>query len=280
MIYGAHVATNNDFYGIPKRAREMGADAVQIFACNPRGFQVKTYEDHEGERFKAACEEFTVIPYIHMSYITSYGTTDETLRNRSIGSFASMLKVADTLGCAGVVTHLGSHKGAGFEARVQSLADGLVEAIQKKGAQTQVLLENSAGQGGTMGNSLEELAEIYEKTGRHPQIKFCLDTAHLLGAGIEFRTQETLDAMLQKFDSLIGLDNLALLHVNDSKVDLGERKDRHENIGDGYVGLDGFRSIVNHPLLSEVPGILEVPGLDGKGPDAENLNRLKQLEVL
>lgn len=277
MIYGAHVATRGDFYGIPARAAAMGAKVVQIFAGNPRSFQVKEFSKEEGERFKKACQEYGMDCYIHMSYLTSYGSPDESLRRRSIDSYSLMLKNAETLGCVGVVTHLGSHKGAGFSTRVDELADGLVEAISDSGSSTLAIIENSAGQGGVMGNSLGELAEIYEKTNRHNRIKFCLDTAHLLGAGIDFRTSDSLEELLETFDQLIGLNNLVLFHLNDSKADLGERKDRHENIGDGFVGTEGFKPLLNHPRLKNMPGILEVPGLDNKGPDKANIDRLIKL---
>lgn len=277
MKYGAHVATRGDFYSIPQRAAAMGAEVVQIFAGNPRSFQVKNFTEEEGEKFRSACQANGLQCFIHMSYLTSYGSPDAGLRQKSIDSYAQMLQNADTLGCLGVVTHLGSHKGEGFSARVDELAAGLVKAVDKSRSQAWAIIENSAGQGGVMGNSLGELAEIYEKTDRHPQIKFCLDTAHLMGAGIEFRTKESLDELLETFDQLIGLENLVIVHLNDSKVDLGERKDRHENIGDGFVGRDGFKPILNHPKLAKLPGVLEVPGLDGKGPDKANIDRLKDL---
>jgi deoxyribonuclease-4 len=277
MIYGAHVATAGDFMGIPKRAHAMGADIVQIFAGNPRGWKQTSYTDEEAAEWRSLIKEYNLKPYIHMLYLTSYGSPDDTLRQKSIDAYAQMLQTADQLGIIGVVTHLGSHKGEGFVSRVQSLADGLVEAIETANASAYAILENSAGQGGVMGNSLEELAEIYNRAGKPDQMRFCLDTAHLMGAGIEFRDQASCDKLLDTFDQLIGLDKLEVLHINDSKVDLGEKKDRHENIGDGFVGNDGFKALLNHPRLRTTPSVLEVPGLDGRGPDKANLDRLQAL---
>jgi len=278
MLFGAHLSTAGNLPGLPARARAIGCDCVQFFAGNPRGWQQKVYSSEEGETFKTACKDERIIPFIHMLYLTSYGTTDEALRNKSIDGLGKMLITADTLGCVGVVTHLGSHKGAGFETRVQALADGLLEAIKISGdASSYAILENSAGAGGNMGNSFEELREIYEHTGRHPRIKFCLDTAHMFTSGYDFRTKAGCDKMLADFDRLIGLEQLVVMHLNDSKADFDTHRDRHENIGDGYIGRDGFKAILTNPKLKEMPGILEVPGLDGHGPDKANLDRLKAI---
>ncbi|HEV2413076.1 MAG TPA: deoxyribonuclease IV [Candidatus Saccharimonadales bacterium] len=278
MLFGAHLSTAGDLPGLPKRARDIGCDAVQFFAGNPRGWQQKVYTKEEGERFQAACKEQNMIPFIHMLYLTSYGTTDEALRRKSIDGLGNMLTTGTTLGCIGVVTHLGSHKGDGFDSRVQALADGLLEAVEiDKGGSCYAVLENSAGAGGNMGNSFEELAEIFKRTGRHPRIKFCLDTAHMFTSGIDFRTKAGCDKMLDDFDRLIGLEHLVVMHINDSKADFDTHRDRHENIGDGYIGRDGFKAILTHPKLKTIPGILEVPGLEGKGPDKANLDRLRAI---
>ena len=279
MIYGAHISTAGDLYGVPARAQAMGARIVQIFAGNPRGWKQTVYSKEQGERFQATCREHHIeAVFIHMLYLASYGTTDEPLRQRSIDTYGQMLKTADLLGARGVVTHLGSHKGAGFESRVQSVADGILGAVEKsEGAKAYAILENSAGAGGNIGNSLEELGEIHRRTAHHSTVKFCIDTAHLLTSGIDFRTPETCKAMLERVDATIGLKNVVVMHLNDSKADLASRRDRHENIGDGFIGKDGFRVLLNQPKLAQMPGILEVPGLDNKGPDKANLDRLYAL---
>ncbi|HSX28881.1 MAG TPA: deoxyribonuclease IV [Candidatus Saccharimonadales bacterium] len=278
MRLGAHLSTAGNLLKLPERAHEMGCEVVQFFAGSPRTWKQKVYTVEEGEQFFAACTANNITPFIHMLYLTSYGTTNKELRQKSIDGLGKMLITADTLGCVGVITHLGSHNGDGAESRVQAMADGLVEAITQSGeGKSFAILENSAGAGGNMGNSLEELADIYERTGRHPRIKFCLDTAHLIGSGIEFRTPEALEALLTKFDTLIGLQNLVAFHLNDSKADLGSRKDRHENIGLGFVGDAGFKPLLTHPKLKDIAGIAEVPGLDNKGPDKPNLDRLKKI---
>ncbi|MBW3538447.1 deoxyribonuclease IV [Candidatus Parcubacteria bacterium] len=277
MIYGLHISTAGDLVGTPKRARDMGAEVMQIFAGSPRTWRPSVYDDAQTAAFRQACREAGIQrTFIHMIYLVSYGTPDDALRGKSITALSQMLATADQLGAAGVVTHLGSHKGLGLEQALQRLAAALQEALEAS-SNSWLILENSAGAGGNIGNCLEELAMIIEAMDHHPRLKVCLDTAHLLASGYEIRSAGGMDRLITDFERLIGLDRLSALHLNDSKADLGAKVDRHENIGDGYIGRDGFKVIINHPKLKDVPGMLEVPGLDGKGPDAANLQRLKDL---
>jgi len=135
-------------------------------------------------------------------------------------------------------------------------------------------MENSAGAGSNMGDSLEELEAIMRIMNRPVRLKVCLDTAHLLASGYEIRTKHGWNSFLEKFDNLIGLDRLAAIHLNDSMVDIDTKKDRHENIGYGFIGEEGFKNILNHPKLQKIPGILEVPGMKNMGPDEANLKKL------
>lgn len=277
MKLGLHISTAGNITTTPLRARGMGADCIQIFASNPRGWRPTFYTEEQAASFKAGCIEAGISPVlIHMIYLVSYGAPSDDLRDKSIAALTQTLSNADQLGVLGVVTHLGSHKGLGLEQALKRLCSGISQAL--RGSQDSlVLLENSAGAGGNIGNSLEELAAIIEGMDFHPRVKICLDTAHLLGSGYDIRSRKGLDDFLKKFDTLIGLDRLAAFHLNDSKADLGSHIDRHENIGDGFIGLDGFKLLVNHPKLADIPGFMEVPGLDGKGPDAANLERLRAL---
>ena len=277
MKIGLHVAAAGDFMGIPARARAAGGDVVQFFAGSPRTWQAKTYSPQEGTDFQAATKAAELdASFIHMSYLVSYGSSNPDLRQKSITAYRQALKNGDQLGVVGVVTHLGSHKGEGFSTRVKSLGEGLLEAME--GSQCYAILENSAGAGDNMGNSLEELRDIIKATDNHPRVKVCIDTCHALTAGYELRTKAGLDKFLGDFDKLIGLDRLVVMHLNDSKFDISAHRDRHENIGDGFIGNDGFRVILNHPKLKDLPGVLEVPGLDGKGPDKANVDRLRKLQ--
>jgi len=276
MKYGVHISTAGDLVGTPSRAKAMGADALQFFAGSPRTWKQANYTDEVAAEFKAAADEFAMPTYIHMMYLTSYGSPDAKLRQASIAAAKHTMGNAERLGVRGVVTHLGSHKGEGIDAVMNNLRDALLEVVTDT-KESRLLLENSAGAGGNVGNGLGELAQIFEAVGRDERIGFCLDTAHLLAAGYEVRTPEGWATVLDEFDQKIGLDRLGCIHLNDSKVDLGAKRDRHENIGAGFIGDDGFRVIINEPRLTDTVGILEVPGIEHHGPDKPNLDKLREL---
>ena len=276
MKYGVQISTAGNLPKTPARAKEMGADALQIFAGSPRTFSQPTYDPEVASAFIAACKEEQMPAFIHMMYLTAYGTPDDALRAKSIAAAKQTMVNAEQLGIQGVITHMGSHKGAGLDAVMPNLKDALLEVV-KPTKNSKLLLENSAGAGNNIGNSIDELAQIYEAVGRDKRIGFCLDTAHLLGSGYEVRTPEGWKAVLDEFDQKIGLENLGCIHLNDSKVDIDSKRDRHENIGQGFIGDDGFKVILNEPRLKDIYGLLEVPGIEGKGPDKANLDKLKSL---
>jgi deoxyribonuclease-4 len=253
----------------------MGAETIQVFASNPRGWKPTTYSKEQGGGFRAACKTENIGPvWAHMIYLVSYGTPDDEMREKSVIAMGQTLNAADILGITGVVTHLGSHKGLGFDQALGRLADSFTRILNADN-QSLIMMENSAGGGGNIGNSLEELAAILDALKGHPRMAICIDTAHALTSGYEIRTPEGLDKFIADFDRLIGLDRLVLMHLNDSKADIGTHVDRHENIGDGLIGAPALGRIINHPLLAKVSGVLEVPGIDGKsGPDKANMDRL------
>jgi deoxyribonuclease-4 len=276
MKYGLHISTAGNLATTPARAEAMGAEAIQIFAGSPRTFSQPTYEADKAEAFRKACAAEQLPAYIHMMYLTAYGTPDEPLRQKSIAAAKQTMVNAEALGTSGVITHMGSHKGAGLGAVMAKLRDALLEVVEPTKS-SKLLLENSAGGGGSIGNSIDELAQIYEAVERDSRIGFCLDTCHLLAAGYDVASPAGWKAVLDEFDQKIGLDQLGCVHLNDSKFELGSKRDRHENIGFGYIGDAGFKVIVNEPRLKDTVGLLEVPGIGGKGPDKANLDKLKEL---
>jgi deoxyribonuclease-4 len=273
-----HLATAGNIVGTPARAAAMGAETIQVFASNPRGWRPTNYTPEKGREFRAACDAagFGDV-WMHMIYLVSYGTPDNELREKSVIAMSAALANADMLGVRGVVTHMGSHKGLGLEQALDRTADSITRTLDAS-EKSLFILENSAGQGGSMGNSLEELAAILDHMKGHPRLAICLDTCHTLVAGYEIRTPDGLDEFLGNFERLIGLDRLVVLHLNDAKADLGSHLDRHENIGLGTIGDEAMARIINHPKLAGLSGVLEVPGMDGKsGPDEENMRRLLSL---
>lgn len=277
MYFGLHIATGGKLLDTPKRAQQLDTQTMQVFISNPRGWRQTTYTDEQAKDFRLACRQAGLKSvFAHMIYLVGYGSANEELREKSNKALRQAMSTADALGISGLVTHLGSHQGLGFEQALSRLAEGLSEGLASS-HNTEIILENSAGAGGNIGNSLEELAQILEALKGHPRVKICLDTAHLLGAGYEIRDPKSWDDFLVKFDQLIGMDRLRVMHLNDSKAPLGSRLDRHENIGFGEIGRKGFRAILGHAKLKDVPGILEVPGMDNQGPDLANLQALREL---
>ncbi len=276
MRFGMHLSTAGDLAGTPTRAKAMGADVLQIFAGSPRTWRQTVYSEEKAAGFRDACKKEGMEAFIHMLYLVAYGTANDELRQKSITAMRDMLGVADQLGVTGVVTHMGSHSGLEFSEAATKVADALNQALEG-GKNSYLILENAAGQGSVIGDTFEELAEIYEKMGKPKRVKFCLDTCHLFASGYDVRTTDEWDKLLEKFDKLIGLEQLVCLHLNDSKGELNSHLDRHENIGDGKIGKTGFAALVNHPKMKDMPGMMEVPGLDDNGPDKANLDRLKAL---
>lgn len=276
MKYGVHISTAGNLPGTPARAAAMGAEVLQFFAGSPRTFKQPVYADDVAQQFREAAAELNMPTYIHMMYLTAYGTPDDGLRAKSVEAARQTMENAEKLGVKGVVTHMGSHKGLGVEAVMDKLVESL-KAVLEPVKDSKLLLEISAGSGGNVGNSIEELQAIYEAMGKDERLGFCLDTCHMFAGGYEVNTEAGWEATLAKFDDLIGLDKMPVFHLNDSKTELASKRDRHENIGQGFIGEDGFRAILNNPRVKDKAGILEVPGLDGKGPDKPNLDKLREL---
>lgn len=274
MKYGLHISTAGSLAKTPARARDLTADVMQIFASNPRGWRPTIYSDADAAAFRSACQEARMPTFIHMIYLVNFGGPDDELRQKSMTALKQTLTSSDALGCEGVITHLGSHKGLTIEQALDRVCSALTEAMA--GTKSRLIIEIAAGSGAIIGDTIDELAAIVAKL-NDPRVAICIDTAHTLASGYEIRTAAGLDKFLNEFDQKIGLGKLVAMHLNDSKVDLGAKVDRHQNIGDGYIGNDGFKVILNHPKLKDVPGMLEVPGLDEKGPDKANLDRLRAL---
>ncbi len=277
MILGLHVSASGGVEKAPDRASKQTGESLQIFAGSPRMWRKTTYTTQQGHAYKQAAKNASVQEtFIHVMYLTSYGTADEEHRAKSIDAYINALKNCDTIGARGAVTHLGSHKGDGFEVALPRIKDALEQVIDSD-TEAEIILENSAGAGDTIGSSFEEIAAIIDACDNHERLKVCLDTAHMFTAGYDIRQAGQWEQVMNKFDKTIGIERLSVLHINDSKVDFDTHKDRHENIGDGFIGLDAFSPIVNDERLQHISGILEVPGLSTEGPDKANLDRLRKL---
>ena len=201
---------------------------------------------------------------------------DPSLLQKSVDSLTLHMEAAGKIGAEGVIFHGGSHKGIGFDGVIDKASRALRTVLEKSPQGVNLIIENSAGMGSHIGSSFVEIARLMDSIG-DSRVKVCLDTEHTFAAGYNLAETNSIDEVMEEFDKEIGLANLVVVHANDAKVEFGSGVDRHENIGDGYIGLDGFKVIMGHNAFKEVPFILEVPGFDGNGPDQINMDRLKAI---
>lgn len=254
----------------------IGGNCLQIFAGSPRMWARSIWSDEVTNIFKASATKHDLNPvYIHALYLTNLASDNPELIEKSIAALVTDMTNSAAIGGAGVVLHIGSHQGRGWDNSRALVIQSIKEVLSKTPQESILLLENSAGQKGKIG-SLSELADILN-TISDKRLRVCLDTAHAFEAGYNFTTTQGLDIWLKEIEGTIGLGKIELLHLNDSKTPLGSGRDNHQNIGDGYIGESAIARLINHLKLSHLPLILEVPGLEGMGPDKLNLDRVKRL---
>jgi deoxyribonuclease-4 len=273
---GAHVSISGGPQKAVERQEDIDGDCGQIFAGSPRTWSVSSYEDSDGDAFTKARNETDQNPYvIHSTYLVNLATPKEDLAEKSLQCLQDELNAAETLGVEYVVFHPGAHTGAGRQTGIENIADRLEQLDVP--ADVTLLLENTAGKGTTLGKSMGELREMISKTGADTDdLGVCIDTCHAHAAGYELRDQDGFEDFLQELDEDLGLENLDILHLNDSKDERGSEKDNHEHIGEGNIGLDGFRNVMNADKLRDTPMVLETPVEDHKGY-ADNLEVIKDL---
>jgi deoxyribonuclease-4 len=278
---GAHLPLGAGMVHAADRAGEIGATTLQIFADNPTAWRRRAEAPKDLGPFLGRLAQHDVAPLaIHAAYLINLAGPEDGSWGRSIGVLAAELRMGVLYGAACVNVHIGSHRGSGQEAGRLRLAEGLRRVFDEVPAPAGgplVALENSAGGGDGMGASLAELEAILEaigEAGADPaRVRFCLDTAHLWGAGHEISRPDVIDALLDEFDRRLGPERLAMIHLNDSKTALGSHLDRHQHVGAGSIGEVGMGHLVRHPRLAAVPLVLETPGMD-EGYDALNMERV------
>ncbi len=276
---GIHTSIAGDITSALEVAHGLGANALQIFSASPRMWAhgVSRISGPDAERFRARRKELGLGPLvIHSNYLINLATLNPVLRARSVQAFHQEILRAISLEADYLVLHPGSAQGNSVESAVTAIAQGLRQAARglKLGG-LKILLENTAGQGSSVGVRFEELKAVLDAATDLP-LGVCVDTAHTFAAGWNIRTPEGLQAALRHIDRAVGLDRVPVVHVNDSKTPLGSRVDRHEHVGKGKIGLEAFRRILNHPLLSACAFILETP-IDKPGDDRRNVAALWKL---
>ena len=277
MRIGAQISSAGGPQHVFKRAAEIGAEAVQLFISAPQQWRPPALTDDQVAVFIEAREAAAVPVFFHGVYLINLGSSDEALRGRSLGSLKQYLSWAGTLGVTGTVFHVGSHLGAGFDAVLPQVCLLMRDALEAAPNDSLLVMENNAGQGGGIGSRFAELGAIIRGLDNDPRVAVCLDTCHAFAMGYDIATREGCELTVEEFDREIGLGRLVAVHANDSKMPLGGVRDRHENIGDGHIGLEGFRTVMSHPAFAKLPFLLEVPGIEGHGPDRENVDRLKRI---
>jgi deoxyribonuclease-4 len=274
VLFGAHCSG-----GVKKaldNAVAMGADAVQLFVQSPRTWRFPNHDPADLARFRERRAEAGLGALVHAVYLVNLATPDDAMYEKSVDTMRATVDAACALEADAVVFHVGSHLGAGFDAGLERIVPALAQVLDRCSERTWLLMENTAGAGGTIGRSLDELATIFDALGRHDRLGICLDSCHLYASGIDVTDRAALDALLGDVDARMGLDRLRALHANDSKAPLGSNRDRHDNIGEGLIG-EGLGAFLSHPKLQKLPAVLEVPGKDGKGPNAHELEKLRDL---
>jgi deoxyribonuclease-4 len=277
VLFGAHCSG-----GIKKaidRAVEIDADAVQLFVQSPRAWRFPDHDPADIAAFRARRAEAGLGGVlVHALYLVNLASPNDDIYEKSAETMRRTVETSCAIGAEGVVLHVGSHQGAGLDAAMERVVPALASVLELCSDDTWVLMENTAGAGGTIGRSVEELEVLLARLDRHPRLAICLDSCHLYASGYDVTDPDALDRLLEEIDSTCGLDRVRALHVNDSKAPLGSNRDRHDNILEGVMG-EKLGLFLAHPALQGLPAVLEVPGADGHGPDAEEIAKLRGLHA-
>jgi len=279
MLFGAHVSSSGGISNAIDRAEQLGCDAVQVFTQSPRMWRPTSHKPEEVAHFRERRAEAGIGAVVcHALYLVNLASPDPVIYGKSVAAMRASLEAAAAIGAEAVIFHVGSHLGSGFEAGLERVVPALQELLELTTDDLWLLMENSAGAGGTIGRSTGELAALCEALGRHPRLGVCLDSCHWYVSGIDVSDPGLLDAAVADLDARIGLDRLRCLHVNDSKAELGSNRDRHDSIGRGLLG-EQLGVFLAHPAFQGLPAILETPGPDGHGADAAEVQRLRELHA-
>ncbi len=279
MLIGAHVSQAG---GLPKavaRGVERGCEAIQIFNQSPRMWRPTAYGEEDFAAFRDAMDASPIEGVlIHAVYLLNCGSQDAEIRDKSLRSLIQSLTVGDGIGAAGVVLHPGSAKQGDVAEAIARAGSVIAEALAETD-RCPLHLEDTAGAGGTLGRSFEELAALIEAGGGAARIGICLDSCHLLASGYDIRTAHGLTETIDRFDEIVGLHRLGSLHLNDSRTGLGSNRDRHADIGEGELGETGCAAFLSEPRFDTLPCVLETPGPNREGPTREQLERCHALRT-
>jgi len=277
MRFGFHISIAGGFHRVAERARRLGCQTIQIFSHNPRQWKSSSFIEDEVKMFKEDIAKEEIHPvFVHMPYLPNLVSPEESLYSKSVESLYDNLIRTEILAIPYLVIHLGS-KGSSDEGEALArISQAINEVFVRVRNRVIILLENAAGQGTEVGYTFSQIKAISDQVEDKNRIGVCLDTAHAFEAGYDLSRAKGFEETIDDFDRLIGLEKLCLIHLNDSKTPLGSRVDRHWHIGEGHIGLEGFRRIVNHCQLSHLPAIMETPRQDDRD-DFKNMSVIRGL---
>ena len=289
-IIGAHVSAAGGLRKTIANAKKIGANCIQIFGASPRTYEVKMPAAEEVKKYKEELKQSGIGPvFLHAAYLVNLASPNHYIREQSIKNLAGHLQIAEMIGAQGLIFHIGSRlrpnpefSGLGTTARqagkeaMELTVKGMRQVLKNVPGRTQLIMENTAGGGGSIGRDAEEIGAVLKKA-KSSRVKVCIDTAHAFEAGmITEYTTTNVKKFLDELDKYVGFKNIAAFHINDSKTLAGSHHDRHENIGQGHIGLAGFKNLARDRRMKDMPWILEVPGFDDNGPDKKNIDILKK----
>lgn len=279
MLLGSHMSIAGGVFNSLISGKELGCTTIQIFTKSNNQWKARPLTASEISEFHTKQKETQISPVVaHDSYLINVASPDKALQEKSREALLVELQRCESLGISHLVMHPGSHVGTGEKEGIKRIAEALNWLhSQTKDFTTQIALETTAGQGTNLGYRFEQLAEIMDLTEQKKRLAVCLDTCHIFAAGYDIRTKESCEKTMEKFGKIVGLDKLKVIHFNDSVKDFGSRVDRHEHIGKGKIGLEGFRFFMNDKRFEKIPKILETPKDEEGKFDRMNLATLRKL---
>jgi len=278
MRFGFHIWIGEGFSKVPELARKRRARTIQFFSRNPRTWALSLIPEEEVKKFREGVEALDIKPlFLHMPYLPNLVSSKEDFYIKSIDALSKELERAEILGAQFLITHMGSRREASEDESIERLIKAINYSLDRVQNKVTVVVENTAGQGKQIGYKFSQIKTVIDGVENRERIGVCLDTAHAFQSGYDLSQRDGLERTLEEFERLIGLDKLKLLHLNDSKTPLGSRVDRHWHIGEGYIGSEGFKNIVNHPKLFHFPGIMETPHKREEEDDIRNMSKIESL---
>lgn len=281
MLIGGHVSIAGGFDKSIDRAHAIGANCLQTFASSPRSLTTTTFLPEILDLYRQKKAALKMGPhFFHGVYLVNLAHESQAYVEASVASLIFYQQLAGTIGGEGTIFHLGSHKGKGFDAVFDQIVLALTAVLKKTPDGVHLFLENAAGQSGAIGDDLTQLRKLYDaipSSELRSKLFICFDTQHAFSAGYDLRSSQMIDDTCRRIDTELGLSLIKVIHANDSKVDFDGHKDRHENIGDGFIGKVGMRAIARCSAFSSLPFLLEVPGKDKNGPQLEDVRLFRAL---